>query len=347
MAQDARLAERARPVLRKAIAETRLSGLAVGIVRGGRLIYAEGFGVRTLADPASAVTPDTLFHMASVTKTFVATSVMQLWEKGKVDLSTPVVRYVPYFRLADQRYNAITVRQMLTHTSGMPDVQDYEWTNPQYDDAALERYVRSLTNQRLISAPGEQFKYSNMAYEVLGDLVAKVSGQSFEEYVRQHILEPLNMRSSSLLVKQADPKRLASPHVISGGNPVVRKVFPYNRMHAPSSTLYSSVNDMSRWAIANLNRGELEGKRILRESTYATMWAAAGEHVKNVGISWHRGLHRDTVGLIYHGGADVGFRSNIVLVPSRGVGLILMGNCDNAPLRELTPALLDVILGLS
>jgi hypothetical protein len=91
------------------------------------------------------VTPLTVFHMASIVKPFVATAILQLADERKVDLDAPVVRYLPYFRLADQRYPSITVRQMVAHTSGMPDVSDYEWDRPQFDDGALEGYVRSLS----------------------------------------------------------------------------------------------------------------------------------------------------------------------------------------------------------
>ena len=118
--------------------------------------------------------------------------------------------------MKDERYKTITIRQMLSHVSGMPDVEDYEWDKPQYDECALERYVRSLTDLSLIAAPGTKFRYSNMAYEILGDVIAKVSGESFEDYVKHHILEPLEMKISTLLVKQADPQLLTSPHVLDG-----------------------------------------------------------------------------------------------------------------------------------
>ena len=130
---------------------------------------------------------------------------MQLVERGIVDLDAPAVKYLPYFRLADDRYSQITVRQMVTHTSGMPDVDDYEWDKPQYDDGALERYVRSLTNQKLLFAPGERVQYSNMAFEILGDVVAKASGESFDDYVQRHILAPLQMTDSTVLLKQTNP----------------------------------------------------------------------------------------------------------------------------------------------
>jgi CubicO group peptidase (beta-lactamase class C family) len=221
-----------------------------------------------------------------------------------------------------------------------------KWDKPQYDDDALDRYVRSLGNLSLIAAPGTKFQYSNMAFEILGDVVAKVSGESFEAYVKHHILEPLSMNSSTLLVKEADPKLLTSPHVWNTAfDPSVSPVFPYNRMHSPSSTLYSSVLDMSRWAMANLNHGELDGKRILKSSTLDAMWKPAGEQWHQVGISWFLGEYKGhaTIG---HSGGDVGFVSNLLLVPDKSIAVVMMSNFDRAALKPLTNAALDVALGL-
>src|SRR5262249_58682967 len=120
-------------------------------------------------DPARPVTPETLFHMASVTKPFVATAVMQLVEQGKVELDAPVTKYLPHFHLKDSRYDSITVRQMLTHTSGMPDAQDYRLDKPGYDDRALERYVRGLRDMGVRSEPVSKFAYSNMTVPILAD----------------------------------------------------------------------------------------------------------------------------------------------------------------------------------
>src|SRR5207248_1555658 len=124
------------------------------------------------------------------------------------------------FRLKDPRYKEITVRQMVTHTSGMPDVTNYYWNKPEYDDGALERYVRSLDDNTLLWAPGKQFRYSNMAFEVLGDLVAKVSGKSFDDYVEENILKPVGMKSSTLLYKKADQSKLATGYTLKKGTTV-------------------------------------------------------------------------------------------------------------------------------
>jgi CubicO group peptidase (beta-lactamase class C family) len=221
--EDVQLKQLLDPLIEKGLQTDPTPGLAFGIVHNGRLVYARGFGVMTLGHPEKSVTPGTLFHMASVTKPFVATCVMQLWEQGKVDLDAPVMKYVSYFRLNDPRYRSITVRQMLTHSSGMPDVEDYEWNKPQYDDGALERYVRSLSKQKLLWDPGTKMAYSNMAYEVLGDLIAKVSGMSFEDYVDVHILKPLGMNSSTLLLKK--PIRQNLPQVTPGPETATTQAF--------------------------------------------------------------------------------------------------------------------------
>src|SRR5882672_1267063 len=177
---DQRYVQQLQPLLEQFVQWQEIPGLAIGIVENDQLVYAHAFGLKHLGRPTDPLTTRSLFHMASITKPFVGTAIMQLVERGIVDLDAPVAKYLPYFRLADDRYNSITVRQMVTHTSGMPDVEDYEWDKPQYDDGALERYVRSLTDQKLLFAPGERVQYSNMAFEILGDVVAKVSGESFD-----------------------------------------------------------------------------------------------------------------------------------------------------------------------
>lgn len=333
----------------------QIPGFAIGVVENGKVIYARGFGVAKLGSN-TPITPKSLFHMASVTKPFVSTAIMQLVERGKISLDARVIDYLPYFRLKDERFAAITVRQMLSHISGMPDVENYNWDKPEYDDAALERYVRGLNNLSLLGAPGETFRYSNIAFEVLGDVIAKVSGMSFESYVQRNILAPLGMKHSTLLVRETDPKRLVAPHVRDkDGKIVVSKVFPYNRPHAASSTLYSSIDDMNRWARANLNRGELNGKRILKTSSYDAMWkpyANVGEisplvpSDMKIGLSWflrEENGHR----LVNHGGGDLGFHSFLLLAPDDSISVVAMSNYSSNTgihVYDISVAAMDIML---
>jgi len=325
------LERRLTPFIEQLIALMRVPGMAVGVVAGGEMVYGRGFGVASLNDQRP-VTTETLFHMASVTKPFVATAIMQLVEDGLIALDDPVVRHLPYFTMADERASEITIRQMLSHTAGMPDEEDYGWDRPEYDDGALERYVRSVADRELIDAPGARFEYSNIAYEVLGDLLAKVGGMTFESVIAERILRPLGMERSTLLVREADPDLLSRGHVVNeAGEIVVSDVFPYNRAHGPSSTLYSNVNDMCRWALANLNGGELDGARVLSRESLEAMWQPVArvspESHARVGLSWFSNAYRGRQ-IIRHDGEDTGFLSQLVLVPDAGIATVAMANTD-------------------
>jgi CubicO group peptidase (beta-lactamase class C family) len=313
--------------------ESNSPGLAVGVVKDMELVYATGFGVMN-RETGEKVTPRTLFHMASVTKPFVATSIVQLLEQNKLSLDDRIVEYLPYFEMKDERYDTLTIRQFLTHSSGMPDVEDYRWDKPEYDEGALERFVRSLSDRELLFEPGEKFTYSNMAFEVLGDLIAKVSGQSFADYVKEHILHPLDMNDSSILIRDVDPALLANGHVKGWlGRTRVTDHYAYNRRHGPSSCLYSNVVDMSRWAIANMNSGELEGRRILDASSHELLWTPAIEEVRvsgdnrpvHIGLSWFLSEKAGNQ-IVSHGGQDTGYRVNFVMYPDVGGAIIVLSN---------------------
>jgi CubicO group peptidase (beta-lactamase class C family) len=233
---------------------------------------------------------------------------MQLVERGKISLNDPLIKYLPYFKLDGQRYRDITIKQMLTHTSGIPDVRDYEWDRPQFDAGAAERYVRSLVNEKMIAAPGEKFQYSNMAFDILADVIAKVSGMTFEDYVKENILNPLEMKESDFLGERIRPELRTSAHVFNL-QPQVSEVYPYNRRHAPSSCLNASVLEMCNWAIANMNKGVFKGRGILEESSYDLLFKpqAKIDQNRSIGLSWFLDRYRD-IKTISHGGGDLGYR---------------------------------------
>lgn len=343
-----RLNTRLTPFLEQLVSLIGVPGLAVGVVAGDALVYARGFGVASLADQRP-VTERTLFHMASVTKTFAGAAVLQLAETGQLDLDAPVSRYLPYFSLADPRSDGVTARGLLSHTSGMPDTQEFGWEKPEYDDGALERYVRSLSNLTLEADPGARFAYSNIAYEVLGDLVAKLSGATFEERLAQTLLRPLGMQRSTLLVRETDPALLAAGHVLDAqGHIVVSDVFPYNRAHAPSSTLYTNVEELACWAAANINAGTLSGKRILQPETHAAMLqpvaAVNADFHRYIGLSWFLTMFRGER-VVQHDGADTGFTSDLVILPDAGLAVFAMANLDFGFAPEIvTRAALGVML---
>jgi CubicO group peptidase (beta-lactamase class C family) len=342
---DAAIA-RLEAVFEEMLAEGRLAGLSVGIVREGQLVFARAIGVRNV-ETREPLTERSLFHLASVSKPFVATALVQLAERGQVALDAPVIDYLPYFELADKRYPTLTIRQMLGHISGMPDVEDYGWDRPEDDEYALERYVRSLTSEHLIAAPGEQFAYSNIAFEVLGDIISMASGQSFEAYIRDHIFEPLGMVQSTFLRAEVPAALAVTPHV-GEERPEVSAVYPYNRAHAPSSTLHSNPVEMSRWIIANLRRGEIDGARILDAASYDLLRHPAHPTERpdeQIGLSWfvgHHAGHRR----ISHSGGDTGFRSYCAFFPDDNAGAVLMSNWDRVDVAALMNRVCDAALGI-
>lgn len=323
-----------------------IPGLAVGIGKNGDLIYKEGFGYKNIKTKEK-VEEDTIFHMASLTKLFVGTSIMQLMEKGLIDIEEPVKKYISYFKINDPAYEHITIQQMLSHTSGIPQCEEYEWDKPQYDETALEVYVKSKKDVRLLSKPGEKFNYSDIAYEILGDVISKVSGMSFEEYVDKNIFKPLNMDNSSLLTFKRNYEEIASPHVKNEKKQVILSpVFPYNRVHAPSSTLTSNVKDIFIWANVNLNKGTYKNTRILKEETYNLMWKSRVKinSKESVGISWFYRKHKE-LELYGHEGSDTGFRSSFAIIPEQNMHISIHANSQSAPTKRIQKGILDTFLG--
>jgi CubicO group peptidase (beta-lactamase class C family) len=333
------------PTIEAALPLARVPGMALAVAHNDGTFVARGFGVKHV-DQATPVTEETLFHMASVTKPFVATAVMQLAERGQLDLEDPVARHLPYFRLDDRRSSEVTIRQLLSHTAGMPDVEDYGWDRPETDDGALERYVRDLHVAKLVDSPGNQHRYSNVGFEVLGDVIAKVSARSFEDYVTEFILNPLGMTTSTLMAPRANSELLATPHTLTEtGDSVAGSVFPYNRAHAPSSTLCCNAREIALWMAANLNGGMLSGVRMLKPESLERMWTpiAQAQHypIRYVGLSWFISFYRG-YRVISHGGSDLGFNSMCMLLPERGIGISFMCNADYSPVQFLLNSALEV-----
>jgi CubicO group peptidase (beta-lactamase class C family) len=319
-------------------------GIAIAITNKQELLYSKGFGVANI-QTGEKLNPSHIFHIASISKTFTATAVMQLVEKGKINIEKPLTSYLPYFKMSDDRYKLITIKQMLNHTSGMPDVEDYEWEKAVDDEGAAERYTRSLADQKLISNPGTEYHYSNIAFDVMADLIAKVSGMSFEKYVKENILVPLVMNESSFYAPEIKRSLRTAPH--TGKPPTVSSVYPYNRMHAPSSTLNTNVLEMSHWAIANMNRGQYKDKKILNPETHMTMMTPTftinNERKISMGLSWFMYPYQGSM-TYEHGGSDLGYRSLLTLMPEKELGIIILCNLEEIRMYDTRNRIRDIIL---
>lgn len=331
-----RLDERLWPLVEEWVARDDVAGLAVAVLLEDEVV-ARGFGTRDVrtGDP---VTPETMFHLASVSKPFVATALAPL-----LDLDAPITRWVPELVLDDGRADEVTARTLLSHTSGLPDVSDYGWHDPQLGDDALADLVRSLTSWRLATEPGSAFAYSNAGYEILGLALARAAGTTFEDAVRRELLLPLGMERSTFLRAEVPGRLAASPHV---GMPLVvpGTSYPYTRRHAPSSTLHSNLDELCRWVHAHLGGPGPQVDAGLREQLWRPV-VEVGEppwddHQASGWAVGHHGGDR----VLSHSGADPGFGARLAIVPERRAGVAVLANSNTVPTSSLAAAALDVAL---
>ncbi|MEZ4768825.1 MAG: serine hydrolase [Caldilineales bacterium] len=324
-------------MVQEMMAENEIPGYALGVVEDGQIVYVKGFGVERVRED-KPVTPHTVFGTGSIGKTATATAILQLAAEGKVDLDAPVTDYLPYFKLADERYKDITPRQLITNRSGLPgEPPDWYPLPVEYDDGALERYVRGLDSIKLLFAPDTRWSYSSIGYTVMADIVAKVSGQTFEDYLQENVLDPLGMNDTLLIVREADEEQVASPHIRNeAGEVAVSDIFPYRRQFAATGPLYSSITDLARFAAANLNRGEFEGARVLPSTTYDAMWEPISRTdfqpgpvltplSTNFGMGWVVGAMGDhrIVDML---GYDQGYGGALILAPDDDIAVVMATN---------------------
>jgi len=332
------------PVVARTLDDLEIPGLAVVVADRDGVIYRHEWGVQDLRSPVP-LTSRSLFHVASLTKTFTATGILRLVESGGISLDDPVARYLPYFGATDSLRTRITVRMLLSHTSGLPDIRDFGWDAPETDAAALERTVRDTAADPLVVVPGEEFHYSNLGYSVLGDLLAKVLHRDYESAMREMVLEPCGMSRSSLLLEDvADRAELTAPHVLDATYHVAAiDVRPYSRPHAPSSTLYASTEDMAMWIPLHLRQGEGDHP-LLSPQMYALMWTPHVGTDGQMGLGWFLG-DREGLATVSHSGGDLGYAAYLILVPDRGVGVAVLSNYERTPVQALAEVLLDITLG--
>src|SRR5215210_6581076 len=316
--------------IQKEMSELHIPGLTYGIVHDDKVVHLGSFGE---ADPSGrAVTPQTPFILASVSKSFTALAIMQLSEEGKVDLDAPVQRYVPWFHVADKAASTrITIRNLLNHTSGLPEDTSFEpmRSNDMSDDA-LEERVRTLSDVQLNHRVGAAFEYTDANYDVLGLIVQRVTGQSYESYIQERIFAPLDMNHS--FTDQTDAQRhgLATGYRSWFGFPR-RFEAPYSRAAMLSSYLISSAQDMTHFLSAQLNAGRYGDESVLLPEGVAAMHRPAvreGDKNEFYGMGWEaRSL--GSVPVVRHAGTNSNFYADMVLEPEGRWGVVILANFDS------------------
>jgi CubicO group peptidase (beta-lactamase class C family) len=348
----------------RTIREFEVPGLALAIVKDGQPILLKGYGVRRLGT-AAPVTPQTLFGIASNTKAFTAAALAMLVDEGKLAWDDPVTRHLPAFQLYDPYVTReLTVRDLLTHRSGLGlgagDLMFFPPSTFTRDEIVERlRYIKPATSFR------SKYAYDNCLYLVAGQIVPALTGQSWDELIKSRIFAPLGMTTSNTSVSDLAPDGdVATPHSLV--DKVVTPVAPHRLdNNAPAGGINSSIAEMSRWVLAQLEGGvyrDAQGneKRLFSPAQNKEMWsaqtllpiadppkelAALRPRFAAYGLGW--GL-RDYRGrkLVSHTGGLLGMVSQVVLVPEERLGIVVLTNQEQgAAFRAVTWRILDHFLG--
>jgi CubicO group peptidase (beta-lactamase class C family) len=310
-----------------------LPGIAAGVVYDQELVWARGFGYADV-DRRTPAKPDTIFRMASHTKMFTATAIMQLRDAGKLRLDDPVSKYLPWFRIqpAAEDDPPITIEHLLTHGSGLPrEAKGPYWITNEFPTQA--EVQKTIVSQTAAYPPETRFKYSNLALALAGYIVEGVSGEPYAAYVERHILKPLGMVSSSIDLPPDQKTRLAVGYgrrMPDGSRQ--RAPFTDTKGLTPAAALSSTVEDMARFVSLQFRSGTAGGAQILKGSTLREM-----HRIRLLENTWLRGngigfaVWRDN-GKVYlgHGGSLSGYKTQTMIQLDGKVGVIVLTNGDDS-----------------
>src|SRR5215212_2264757 len=319
-----------------------IPGLALAVVEEGGVSLLRGYGLAD-REQARPMTPQTPVALGSTTKPLTAIAIMQLAEAGAVGLDAPVTRYLPWFTLDDPRAASITVRQLLSNTSGIPASASLDGHQ---EPDALERRVRLLEWEKLRAAPGERFEYANDGFNTAGLIVQAVAGMPYEPAIAEKILQPLKMTHSTFEPARATELGLAQGYVKRKGElrpEQTRLTKAYN----PSAMLISTAEDAGRFLAALANGGELDGARIVTPESLDRMWAPAARvgDTLEYGLGWFLG-RQEGQRVVLHPGELLTMGSTFVLLPERRLGVAVLANLDSDGKDEIAEGVARLLIGL-
>lgn len=298
-----------------------IPGLAIGVWHDG-IEQVAGFGVTSVENPLP-VTPDTLFQVGSISKTFTATALMMLMEAGKVDLDTPVRTYLPDFQLSDVEVaRRVTLRHLLTHTGGW--LGDY-FNDFGFGDDAQAKMLIEIAKLPQFTPLGEVWSYCNTGFNIAGRIVEVITGQTYEAALKKLVLDPLGMSMTFLFPHDVMTHRFAVGHEIVDRAAKVARPWPIGRAGHPVGGVVSTVIDLLKYARFHMS----DGMGLLKPETLRLMQTpiVQGSGLDVFGLSWFitpiGGAH-----VLRHGGATHGFTADFAIVPSRQFAIATLTNSD-------------------
>jgi CubicO group peptidase (beta-lactamase class C family) len=340
----------------RVLKEFDVPGLAVAIVKDGKVVFAKGYGVRKLGE-STPVDENTLFGIASNTKAFTAAALAMLVDEGKLSWDDPVVKHLPSFALYDPYVTReMTIRDLLTHRSGLGlGAGDLLWWPP--TDYSRDELVRRLRFVKPATSFRSRYAYDNVLYMVAGQVITAVTGKSWDDFIKERIFAPLGMTTSNTSVTAFTARsNVATPHAKIGDRVQVVAQQPLDNV-APCGAINSSVAEMARWLIAQLGHGVIgEGQRLFSERQSREMWSAqtitplgdppphlAGlrSNFSAYGLGWGLNEYRGYK-IVSHTGGLLGYVSRVALVPDLKLGLVVLTNQQaGGAFQSLTYHILD------
>jgi N-acyl-D-aspartate/D-glutamate deacylase/CubicO group peptidase (beta-lactamase class C family) len=299
--------------------------VAVAVLKGDQVVWAEGFGLANRRTAAKA-TPDTIYRLASVSKPVTATGLMILVDRGRVDLDAPANRYLPGAKLSARvgASDAITVRRLANHTAGLPLHYNffYDGRSPASIDESIRRYGFAATE------PGAAWEYSNLGFGILGFITETASGSPWRTFMDGELYDPLGMARTSDRIRPGHEAEAAVPYTREVAGRFV-PVGDYEFDHPGASAVWSSANDLMRFARMHLWGGELDGVRVLSERATKAMQEPTGRRGEGsaMGVSWAITTERGHRCLSHTGGMP-GASTALRIFPDDDSALVVLINCD-------------------
>ena len=324
------------------IAYRGLPGIVVGVVADQELVWAAGFGLADIAGKRP-MTPATKFRMASHSKLFTATAVMQLREQGKLRLDDPVSKYLPWFqpKPAEPDVPPITIEELLTHGSGLPREAGPHWITYEFP---TQEQLRSLVPERQAAfAPEVRWKYSNLAFSLAGMIVETVSGERWADYIQKHIYQPLGMDASSV---DQDVSGLAVGYGrrMPDGSRVVMPFIDARGM-AAATGVTSTVDDMAKFVSAQFRTGPMGGRQILSTASLREMHRIRmleNDWTKGNAIGFAVSRVKDKV-YVGHGGGYPGYTTQTLIQLDGKVGVIVLTNTNDSNPNDIATQLMSTV----
>ena len=336
----------------KAMEEWKVPGLAIAIVKDGKVIFSEGFGFKDVKQGLK-VTPKTLFAIGSCTKAFTATAMGILVDEGKLDWDKPLREYLPGFKLKDSfAAERMTPRDLVCHRSGLPR-HDLVWYNASASRQELFDRLQYLEPSRDFRTT---FQYQNLMFMTAGYMVGKIAGTSWEGFIQNRIFVPLGMTDSNFSVSDSQQSPDFALPYMEKEDKVIEIPFRNIDTIGPAGSINSSVTDMTNWLYLNLNKGKFGEVQVISANSLSEVQSPQMIASKSYkydetfysmyGMGWGITSYRGHL-LLSHGGGIDGFTALVSLLPKDKMGMVILTNLNGTPLTQIVAYnAIDRLLGL-